>query len=91
MSRVKSIIFLSTPHRGGNGADRLCNILGAFRMSKEYIKELTSNSSFLQAINDDFPNVCEDLKLFSFYETKKTFTGTGNSYVRESWTFYCVN
>lgn len=81
MSRVISIIFLSTPHRGGNGADRLCNILGAFGMPKEYIKELKSNSSFLQAINDDFPNVCENLKLFSFYETKKTFVGTGNAYV----------
>ena len=81
MSHVISIVFLSTPHRGGNGANRLCNILGAFGMPKEYIKELRSSSSFLQAINDDFPNVCEKLKLFSFYETKKTFVGTGASYV----------
>lgn len=81
MSRVKSIIFLSTPHRGGNGAERLCSIFGAFGMPKEYIKELRSNSTFLQALNDDFPNVCEKLKLFSFYETKKTFIGTGFSYV----------
>jgi len=82
MSHVKAIAFLSTPHRGGNGAERLSQILQIFNMSKDYIKELASNSAFLQNINDDFTNMCQDLRLFSFYETLKTFSGTGNSYVR---------
>jgi hypothetical protein len=81
MSHVKAIIFLSTPHRGGNGAERLSQILQIFNMSKDYIKELASNSTFLQSINDDFTNMCQDLKLFSFYETLKTFSGTGYSCV----------
>lgn len=83
ISQVKSIVFLSTPHRGGNGAEPLSQLLQVFNMSKEYIKELTSTSPFLQNINDDFSNVCQDLKLFSFYETLKTPILPGrSSYVR---------
>lgn len=82
MSHVMAFIFLSTPHRGGNGAKIMSQILQLFNMSKEYIKELSTNSIFLQNINEDFTNVCEELKLFSFYETMKTFTGASQFYVR---------
>ena len=83
ISQVKSIVFLSTPHRGGNGAEPLSQLLQVFNMSKEYIKELASTSPFLQNINDDFSNMCQDLKLFSFYETLKTSIHPGkSSYVR---------
>lgn len=88
ISQIKAIIFLSTPHRGGNGAERLSQILQIFNMSKDYIKELAANSTLLQSINDDFSKVCQELKLFSFYETLKTFNGTGRSCVSlliESW------
>lgn len=79
ISQVKSIVFLSTPHRGGNGAEPLSQLLQVFNMSKEYIRELASTSPFLQNINDDFSNMCQDLKLFSFYETLKTSVLTGKS------------
>jgi len=81
MSSVKAMVFFSTPHRGGQGADRLSTILGVFGMTKDYVKELASNSSFLQNINDDFTKVCDDLKLFSFYETMKTYIGPRGDYV----------
>lgn len=82
MSAVKAMVFFSTPHRGGQGADRLSTILQVFGMHKEYIKELASSSSFLQNINDDFTKVCDDLRLFSFYETMKTYIGPRGDYVR---------
>jgi hypothetical protein len=50
-------------------------------MGKEYIKELAANSTFIQSLNDDFTQSCNDLKLFSFYETQRTMTPTGPQYV----------
>jgi hypothetical protein len=50
--------------------------------SKAYVKELSTNSTFLQDINDDFTNVCGELRLFSFYETMKTDVCGGSVYVR---------
>jgi hypothetical protein len=81
IDKVKSMIFFSTPHRGGNGADGLSLLLKLVGMSKEYIKDLMANSTLLYTINDDFTNTCSDLQLFSFYETLKTLTPIGNQYV----------
>ncbi|OAL54871.1 WD40 repeat-like protein [Pyrenochaeta sp. DS3sAY3a] len=80
MDKVKSIIFFSTPHRGGNGSDGLSLLLKLVGMSKEYIKDLVANSTLLSSINDDFTNTCSDLQLFSFYEIMKTLTPIGNQY-----------
>lgn len=82
IANVKSMIFFSTPHQGGNGADGLSLLLKFVGMSKEYIKELAANSTLLHSINDDFTNACSDLQLFSFYETMKTLTPIGYQYVR---------
>ena len=81
IDNVKAMIFFSTPHRGGQGAERLSTFLSIFGLAKEYVKELASDAAFLQHINDDFTRVCNDLKLFSFYETMKTFTGPRGDYV----------
>ena len=75
ISHVKAIIFLSTPHRGSSLAKSLVYILQIASMSKSYIKELSSHSTFLQSINDEFSNMCGGLKLYSFYETMKTSIG----------------
>jgi hypothetical protein len=81
ISKVEAIIFFSTPHRGGNGVNSLSLLLKVVGMSKEYIKELAANSTFIQSLNDDFTHSCNDLKLFSFYETQRTMTPTGLQYV----------
>ena len=81
IARVKAIIFLSTPHRGGNGADLMSQLLKTFNMSKEYIRELKANSPFLHSINDDFTKACKELQIFSFYETHETKIGTKSSCV----------
>lgn len=81
MNKVRSIIFFSTPNRGGSGSDGLSSLLKLVGMSKEYIKDLIASSSLLSSINDDFTNTCGNLQLFSFYETLKTYTPTGSQYV----------
>ncbi|MCJ1382328.1 hypothetical protein MMC17_005441 [Xylographa soralifera] len=76
-ARVKTMIFLATPHRGADSAHTLNNILRiSFAHSrKAYIDDLTRNSEALQTINDDFRHVADKLELFSFYETVKTSIG----------------
>jgi hypothetical protein len=83
IAQVKAMVFFSTPHRGGNKADGLSLLLKLVGMSKEYVKELMANSTLLHSINDDFANVCNDLQLFSFYETMKILTLIGYQYIVE--------
>ena len=75
---VSGIVFLSTPHRGSNLAGVLNKILSAciFTFSpKQYISELSANSTTLQEINDQFRNLAPNLSIVSFYETLKTIIG----------------
>jgi hypothetical protein len=77
MIDVKAMLFLSTPHKGGNGAKLLDRTLQAFSMSKDYVQELSQNSAFLHDLDRDFTEFSRDLVLFSFYETFKTKLGGG--------------
>lgn len=75
---VRSIVFLSTPHRGTNLAELLNKILSVslFNHSpKKYITELKQNSSALQDINEQFRNIAPKLQIASFYETQPTSIG----------------
>lgn len=75
---VRSIVFLSTPHRGTNLADLLNKILSVSvfnHSSKQYVSELKQNSPALQDINEQFRNVAPKLQLFSLYETLPTLIG----------------
>ena len=82
MAQVKAMVFLSTPHQGGNGAKFLDRTLQVFDMSKDYVQEISEGSVFLQNLDRDFSKSCGDLRLFSFYETKKTRVGHSQAYVR---------
>jgi hypothetical protein len=74
ISRVFGMVFLATPHKGANSAKLLNTLLSTYPLSssKIYISELERNSDLLQDINHQFRAVCEELKLVSFYETRKT-------------------
>jgi cell shape-determining protein MreC len=72
ISSVKAMIFFSTPHQGGRHANTLDNVMGAFGYSKEYVKQLSPQSGYLQKLNDEFRKYCEKLELYSFYETLGT-------------------
>jgi len=81
VAQVKAMIFFATPHHGGNGAKHLDRVLQLFSLSKDYIPELSHNSTFLQDLDEDFANMCKDLKLVSFWEANKTKLGTTQCYV----------
>jgi hypothetical protein len=77
--QIRSIVFLATPHKGSQYADMLNNILKALPHSsaKAYVADITQNSGALQEINEQFRNICGDLELISFHETRKTTLGPG--------------
>lgn len=77
-SCISGIIFLGTPHRGSPQAKKLNSMRYLFGQAgdKAYIKDLTINSSLLQMLNDDFRHLTDRIRLFSFWEQKKTALGT---------------
>lgn len=72
-SRVQAMLFLATPHRGADDASMLSKILSLSLVgTKPFVLDLQRNSQATQSINDEFPAFCQDLQLFSFYETLPT-------------------
>lgn len=68
-SRIHSIFFLGTPHRGSEMAAVLENILTVSWGKKPFVTDLVPNSAALSSINDSFRHLAPDLRLWSFYET----------------------
>ncbi|KAL8861058.1 MAG: hypothetical protein Q9178_002571 [Gyalolechia marmorata] len=67
--RIQAIFFLATPHRGSDLAQLLTKILNLSPGQRPFVTDLHRNSFAIQSINDEFPRYCQDLQLFSFYET----------------------
>lgn len=85
ISQVYGIVFLATPHRGAHYAKILNNILSTTPLGtspKAYVADLDTHSTALQDINEQFRTSCEDLALFSFFETLKTNFGLTKALVR---------
>lgn len=70
--RTRAILFLATPHRGADLAQLLSKILSLSSGPRPFVEDLHRNSLTTQSINDEFPQYCQDLQLFSFYETLPT-------------------
>lgn len=70
--RTRAILFLATPHRGADLAQLLSKILRLSSGPRPFVDDLHRNSLTTQSINDEFPQHCQDLQLFSFYETLPT-------------------
>ncbi|KXG50320.1 uncharacterized protein PGRI_062870 [Penicillium griseofulvum] len=68
--KICAIFFLATPHQGANLAQTLSRLLQVVPGSRPFVQDLFPGSQALQLINEEFPRLCDDLKLFSFYETK---------------------
>ena len=80
-ARVRTIFFLATPHRGADLAQTLSKILNVSSGPRPFVEDLHRNSVATQSINDEFPQHCQDLQLYSFYETLPTSLGIGKSLV----------
>ena len=81
--RVKAIVFLATPHRGADLAQLLTKVLNVSPGARPFVKDLHRNSLATQSINEEFPQFCQDLQLYSFYETLPMVYGLGKSLVVE--------
>lgn len=78
VASIKSVLFLSTPHRGTDLADTLNKILSSSifgHSSREYINELAQNSPTIDELNESFRHYAGGLRIFSFYETLSTSIG----------------
>ncbi|KAI8304311.1 hypothetical protein K4K59_012834 [Colletotrichum sp. SAR11_240] len=82
-SRVRAIFFLATPHQGADIANTLSRILALVPGSRPFVNDLLPQSPALQAINEEFPRYSGDLQLFSFYETRAMYYGTGKGLIVE--------
>ncbi len=80
-SRVRAILFLATPHRGADFAQILTRILNVSLTPRPFVIDLHRNSLATQSIYEEFPHYCQDLQLFSFYETLPSSPIMGKSLV----------
>jgi hypothetical protein len=71
-SRIHTLYFLATPHRGAELPKTLLNILNVSLGPKPFVAELDRCSESIAAINDSFRYFAEELQLWSFYETVPT-------------------
>ncbi|KAK4038973.1 hypothetical protein C8A01DRAFT_37090 [Parachaetomium inaequale] len=84
-SRIHSLYFLGTPHRGADSSAFVTTLISMSigSGSKAFVKELIPGSGTLQAINDEFRHVCNDVQLWSFFEGVPTSTGPTNTMIVE--------
>ena len=75
-NQVRSIFFIATPHRGSDLAHALSKILAAAPGARPFVSDLHRNSLAT-------PQHCQDLQLYSFYETLPTNYGFGKGLIVE--------
>ncbi|KAJ2974337.1 hypothetical protein NUW58_g8689 [Xylaria curta] len=61
----------------------LSRVLTVAPGSRPFVNDLTPQSGMLQAINEEFPRYCQELQLFSFYETQSMYYGLGKGLIVE--------
>ncbi|KAK4032547.1 hypothetical protein C8A01DRAFT_50681 [Parachaetomium inaequale] len=73
-NRVCAIFFLATPHQGAAIAQvlsRLTTMIGG----RPFVEDLFPQSPLIQSLTKNFPQECNTLQLFSFYETRPMSVG----------------
>ncbi|VUC25121.1 unnamed protein product [Clonostachys rosea] len=81
-SRIQTIFFLGTPHRGSEYAKILSRILSlSSSSSPNYVKDLKLDSVTTQMLNDDFGKMAHDIPIYSFYETRDMKLGVTSDIV----------
>jgi hypothetical protein len=79
-TRIHSIYFLATPHRGSDLARTLQNLVKAAPTGdKPFVSNLERGSEAINMLNDQFRHVCEGIKIHSFTESVPTdwYIGSG--------------
>jgi WD40 repeat protein len=74
VDRVCAMFFLGTPHQGATIAQTLSRLTAAIG-TRPFVDELFPESPLIQSLTEDFPRLCGNLQLFSFFETKPMLVG----------------
>ncbi|KAL1836434.1 hypothetical protein VTJ49DRAFT_5155 [Mycothermus thermophilus] len=74
VDRISSMFFLGTPHQGASIAQTLSRLTAAIG-TRPFVDELFPESPLIQSLTEDFPRLCGDLQLFSFFETQPMLVG----------------
>ncbi|KAH8196264.1 hypothetical protein TruAng_009566 [Truncatella angustata] len=80
--RICAMFFLGVPHQGAEIAHTLNRVLSLHGV-RPFVHELYPSSSILEAINEHFPYLSKDLRLFSFFEAKPMNYGIGKGLIVE--------
>lgn len=83
VKRICSIVFLATPHQGSALAQTLSRLISLIPGARPFVQDLTPQSGLLQSVNEEFPRICSDLQLLSFYETRAMNLGAKSSLIVE--------
>lgn len=82
-NKIEAMFFLATPHRGADLAQTLSRLLSLSSGTRPFLRDLHRQSLTIQSLNDQFPQYCENVKLFSFYETLPMSFGVKKSRIVE--------
>ena len=74
VDRVGAMFFLATPHQGAAIAQTLSRLAAVVGKSP-FVEDLFPDSRLIQGLSDDFPRLCTDLQLFTFYEARPMTVG----------------
>lgn len=69
-SRIHSIFFLGTPHRGSNLAKLMSSVLLLTGVAKPYLVDLSHDSKALSELGTSFQHFAPGLRIWSFFETR---------------------
>lgn len=68
-TRIQGALFLATPHRGSDLAQVLSKLLHLIGGNRPFVVDLNRDSLELRSISNEFPDLSQDMLLYSFYET----------------------
>ncbi|KAK8090906.1 hypothetical protein PG994_000411 [Apiospora phragmitis] len=77
IANVFAMFFLGVPHNGASIAKALSRLL-SFHGARPFVNELFPSSSTLSLLNEEFPRLSKQLRLFCFFETRPML---GNSLI----------
>ena len=89
--RISAIFFIATPHQGSHLVQTLKNVISLSLGPGAVVHNLTRDSLFLETINMQFPDLCRDVQLFSFFESKPTNPAVGLVVEKQGAVMNCAN
>jgi len=72
LTNFKGIIFLATPHRGVDLAEKLSTFLNIIFQGRLYVNQIRQHCETVMEINHALVDRAMELEVISFYESRET-------------------